>query len=232
MKRIVFLSLITCIFVLIGCSQQPSDKVLLYEENNEIIGPERDEIVGEISDTIYDSIDRSNANAQEIMIGPIEGTGEDITPPEGRYTITGQSPNGNPQSGRLLVYDENGTLLIDELIDYGYGVGSVTVDLNGSHTVHIDGLDQAAFTPTPTQISNQLSAGIWEVGTDIEAGSYSVMADSEFAYGDLIIFEEGKTTRVFEVLNTTPESKIDVTLTEGQKLKISGLSLLQFEPQS
>lgn len=224
---------ITCLFVLIGCSHEPSEKVLRYQENNEIIGKERDEIIGEYSDTIYESIDRSNSKATEMMIGPIEGTGEDITPPEGRYTITSvPASDGFPQSGRVLVYDEDGVLLIDELIDYSFGVGSVTVNLNGTHTVHVDGLDEVLFTPVTTQISNELSAGIWEVGQDIEPGDYYVYAASDFAFGDLHIFEEGESPKVFEFLNTSPESKIELQLKEGQKLRVSGLSLLHFEPKS
>ena len=232
MKRMLYLMFITCLFVLNGCSHEPSEKVLRYQDNNEIIGPERDKIIGEYSDTIYESIDRNNSKATEMMIGPIEGTGEDITPPEGRYTITSvPGSDGFPQSGRVLVYDEYGILLIDELIDYAFGVGSVTVNLNGTHTVHVDGLDEVLIVPATTQIMNELSAGIWEVGIDIEAGDYYVYADSEIAFGDLHIFEEGKSPRVFEFLNTSPESKIELQLIEGQKLRVSGLSILHFEPK-
>jgi hypothetical protein len=230
MKRIMILIFIVGVFVLTGCGQQPSEKVLAYDENHEIIGTEKDEIIGEVSDTIYDSIDRSNANAKELIVGPIEGLGEDITPPEGRYMITpGQSPTGYPQSGRVLIHDKDGILLYEALLDMASGVGSVTVDLNGSHTVHFDGIDQAILTPVPTEATTELTAGIWEVGKDIKAGDYAVNAESEYALGDLQLFEEGKKPRVFEFLNSTPESAVTITLKDGQKLKINTLSYVKFE---
>ena len=236
MKRMLLLIFIASLFVLIGWGQQPSEKLQAYQENNEIIGSEKDEIIGEVSETIYDTIDRSNSKAEEIFIGPIEGLGEDVTPPEGRYRIsTGEPPVTEdgavmmvPQSGRVLVYDVAGVLLLSEIIDYSF-VGSVTLDLDGSHTVHIDGLDDAMIIPVDTVVSNDLSAGIWEVGKDIEAGNYSVFP-TEFGFGDLQIFEKGKSPRLFEFLDTTPDTAVEVELKEGQKLKVSSLYSLTFEP--
>ena len=233
MKRMFLFLFISYLFVLIGCSPEPSEKVSRYQENNEIIGEEREDLIGEISDTIYHSVDRSNSDAEELMISPPDRKGESIIPSEGRYTISAGVFEDPPQSGRLLVYDENEVLLIDELLDFSYGVSSVTVDLNGSHTVHVDGLDQAFLTPVATEISNELTAGIWEVGKDIEAGSYAVIP-ADFSFGYLQIFEEGELPRVFEFLNSSPESAINVQLQlkDGQKLKISRLEMLQFEEQS
>lgn len=228
----LFLCFITCLFVLIGCSQQPSEKVLQYQENNEIIGKEKDDIIGEISDTIYDTIDRSNIGAEEIIINAVVRDMPDIIPNKGRYSISPiMSQDGFPQSGRVLIYDQDNVLLVSEVFDSFYGVGSVTVDLNGSHSVHVDGINQAMITPVDTQLSNELSAGIWEVGKDIEAGEYSVYVP-EYGFGDLHVFEEGKPPRVFEFLDASPESKVNIQLIEGQRLRVSGLSLLQFEPKS
>ncbi|GIO25464.1 hypothetical protein [Ornithinibacillus bavariensis] len=229
MNRIFLLATITSLFVLTGCGQQPSEKLLAYEENHEIIGTEKDEIIGEVSSTIYDTIDRSNSKATELIVGPITAQGEDIIPPEGRYMITAaENLTGKPQSGRVLIYDTDGVLLYETLLGMG-GVDTVTVDLNGSHTVHFDGIDQAIITPVPTGISNELTAGIWEVGTDIEPGDYSITTESEFALGDLQLFEEGKSPRVFEFLNSNPETAVNIQLKEGQKLKIDNLSYLKFE---
>jgi hypothetical protein len=229
MKRVLFLVLIIGLFVLSGCGQEPSEIVLAYQENSEIIGSEKDSIIGEVSDTIYDSIDRSNAKAEEIFLGPIEGQGVDITPPEGRYRISADMPpDGMPQSGRILVHDEEGVLLLSEIIDYSFA-GSVTVDLSGSHTVHIDGLDYAMLIPEETKVSDDLSAGIWEVGKDIAAGNYSIFP-TDYGFGDLQIFEEGKSPRLFEFLNTSPETAVELELKEGQKLKITGIYSLKFKP--
>lgn len=229
MKRVLFLVLIIGLFVLSGCGQEPSEIVLAYQENSEIIGSEKDSIIGEVSDTIYDSIDRSNAKAKEIFLGPIEGQGVDITPPEGRYRISADMPpDGMPQSGRILVHDEEGVLLLSEIIDYSFA-GSLTVDLSGSHTVHIDGLDYAMLIPEETKVSDDLSAGIWEVGKDIAAGNYSIFP-TDSGFGDLQIFEEGKSPRLFEFLNTSPETAVELELKEGQKLKITGIYSLKFKP--
>ncbi|WP_077602653.1 hypothetical protein [Oceanobacillus sojae] len=234
-KRMYFLIVLICFFALTGCSQDSSgsEKVLSYQENNEIIGEEREEIVGEVSDTMYESIDRSNTEAEEIVIGPVSGDGEEIIPPEGRYSI-GMGFDGSPQSGRVLVYDEEGILLIEALLDGSYGVGSITVDLNGSHTVYVDGVDELILIPEETNISNELTAGISEVGKDIEPGNYSVVTDLDSGMGYLEIFEEGEQPKVFEILIDPLEPDIDVELKEGQKVKITGLYglyALQFEPQ-
>ncbi|SES61760.1 hypothetical protein SAMN05216389_10131 [Oceanobacillus limi] len=226
MKRMIITIFIISLFVLVGCQQNPSEKVLHYEANNEIIGTEKDEIIGDVSDTIYESIDRSNSEAEEMMVGPVEREGEEVTPSKGRYTISGGL------SGRVVISDEQGNLLLEEILDQAYGVQSVTVDLNGSHSVYFDGVEEAMISPAQTNFSNELSAGIWEVGKDIEAGDYSVMAASEQAFGDLMIFEEGESTRLYEIIDTSPESMIEVSLEDGQKVKISGLAFLEFKPKS
>lgn len=228
MKHIYFSALMFCFLLLIGCSEETSQKVLSYQENNEITGEEREELIGDISPTIYESGDRDNKNAEEIYIQPVDKQGEKLTPPAGRYIITAGDLGGEPQSGRVLVYDANGLLLIEELLDSYIGVGSVTVNLNGSHTVHVDGIDELLVSPVPTTTSNELTAGIWQVSEDIDAGNYTVVA-TEYSFGYLQIFEKGETPRVFEILNNPTNSTINLQLKEGQILKISGVDYLKFE---
>ncbi|GGA74646.1 hypothetical protein [Ornithinibacillus halotolerans] len=236
MKRILLLICIASLFIVMGCSEQPSEKVLAYKENNEIIGSERDQIIGNVSDTIYKSIDRSNTEAEELIVGPIEGTGEDITLPEGRYNIfTAPSSDGTPSAGRVVIYDEDGNELLQEIFDSYYGVGSVTVDVNESHTIHFDGIEEAIIQPASTQLSTDLTTGIWEVGLDIEAGNYSVYPNEDYSYGtelaELMIFEKGKEPRLFEILNTSKESPINVELKDGQKIRVASINNLTFEPK-
>lgn len=230
MKRMAFLIVLTCFIVLASCSQQSSksEKVLSYQENNEIIGEEKEEIIGNYSDTIYNSIDRSNEEAEEFVIGPISREGEEITPPEGRYTI-GIYYEDEPQSGRVLVYDQDDTLLIEALLDEVYGVNGIVLDLNGSQTVYADGVNKLFLTPADTNMTNELPAGISEVGTDIEPGNYSVISDMTQKMGYLEIFEEGKEPRVFEALIDPLELDINVELKEGQKVRITGADYLGFE---
>ncbi len=55
---------------------------------------------------------------------------------------------------------------------------------------------------------------------------------ADFAFGYLQIFEDGESPRFFEFLNSLPDSKIEIQLKDGQKLKISSLYKLQFGAQS
>lgn len=223
MRKVIISTFIASLFVLNGCSQQLSDKVLSYQENFEIIGAEREEIIGNISDTIYESIDRSNSEATNVIVDPILQEGNDVTLPEGRYEIVAQI------AGNVFVRDEQGELLFRDIIaPPPFGVGKVTVNVNGKHTIHVDGFEQAFITPVPTQLSNELSPGIWEVGKDIEAGSYSVTGDG---FGYLQIFEQGESPKVFEVLGDSSQT-IAIHLKDGQKLKITRVSTVQFSKET
>lgn len=226
MKQILFPMTLICIILLAGCGgeKEASEKVLIYQENNEIIGEERDELVGEISPTIYEKIVRSNEGLEEIMLFPVERPGESVTPPAGRYTL-----QMVPVTGRVAIYDENDIPLLDEVIDGTQGAETVTVSLNGSHTVHVSGMMTVYLRPAQTELSSTLNAGIWEVGVDIEPGNYTVTAPTDIEMGYLQIFEEGKKPRVFEIINNPTRSTVEVDLEEGQILKITQIRYLNFE---
>jgi hypothetical protein len=228
MRFLFIFSLFSSLIFFTACNEAPAEKVSVYQENNEIIGKEREELVGEVSSTLYETTDRKNEEAEEIIQTSLERSGASFTPPAGRYWISPGFADGPPQSGRLLIYDDTDVLLIDEVIDHSFGVWSVTVDLDGSHRVSVDGIDQIQITPVETEPSTELTAGIWVVGKDINPGNYTVKADNDFAFGYLHIYEEGEMPRVFEVLNNPSESTIDVELTEGQILKITGIGFLTF----
>ena len=71
--------------------------------------------------------------------------------------------------------------------------------------------------------STDLNAGIWEVGLDIEAGDYLV--GSEYGMGYMEIHEKGKEPVLYEVIGGNETgSKSHVNLTEGQKLRVTGIS--------
>lgn len=219
MKKVIIVATIVSLFILTGCIQQLSDKVLSYQENYELIGDERVEIIGNISNTIYESIDRSNSEATELIIDPIFQEGNDVILPEGRYAIAAQI------AGNVFVRDEAGELLFHDIIaPPPFGVGKVTFDVNGKHIVHVDGFEQVFITPVATQLSNELSPGIWEVGKDIEEGSYTVTGDG---FGYLQIFQQGEEPKVYELLGATNQ-EITLHLKEGQKVKITRVSTVQF----
>lgn len=221
MKRAVIY--IASLLVLTGC-QQPSEKITSYQENYEIIGKEKDEIINNTSETIYGSIDRSNSEAKEVIIEPIYKDGEDVILPQGRYQIGGRI------TGNVYIHDEHGQLLFHDVLGTPpLGVERITVDVNGSHIVHVDGLEQAYILPVPTQLSSELSAGIWEVGKDIKEGSYTVTGSG---LGYLQIYEQGESSRVFEVIGGDSHTASKIHLKDGQKLKISGINSIQFSSNS
>lgn len=222
---------ITLLFVIVmlgGCdgylNATPSNHMTAVEKNSEIVGDEKEEIIGKVSQTIFNAIDRSNTDVERVETGVIEKTGMEIQVSEGRYVIFA-GPAGN-----VFIYDEKGDLLIRELFDMTGGAGSVTVDLSEEHTLFFDGgLDGATILPAETFISNELTPGIWEVGKDIQEGAYTI--STAYGIGHLQIFELDEEVLVYELIGgdyTQTESVIQ--LVDGQKLKITGVPLIQFEP--
>ncbi|MCG7344609.1 hypothetical protein MHZ92_10710 [Sporosarcina sp. ACRSL] len=214
------------LLLLTGChplQQSKFVKVAPYEKNFEIIGSERDDLIGQVNPAIFAQVDRSNVHAEQVESGVFTREGVKVTLQPGRYSITGY-PTGN-----IFIYDENGELIIRDIVGFA-GVGSLTVDIVETYTVFADGgYDHVSFTPVPTQLATNLTPGIWEVGLDIEAGDYIV--GSEYGLGYLEIHEKGKEPHLYEVIGGTQTgSKTRLKLTVGQKLKVTGISLVQFSP--
>ncbi|GEM_PF-5025968 len=219
MKKVICFMMISLLFFT-GCQPQPSEKVLSYQTNYEITGDEKEKLLENMSESIYDSIDRTNAMAKEMVVDAIYKEGKDITVPEGRYQISGQL------SGNVYIRDENGGLLLHELIaPPPLGIETITVDLSGSHIIHVNSFEQVFITPVETKVSTDLSTGIWEVGKDIKEGTYVVTGDD---LGYLQIFEKGQSPHIYEVIGGDSGTKIDVLLKKGQKLKITGTTQLHF----
>lgn len=219
MKRILSPFFFCSFFLLSGCGEV-SEVITSYKKNYEIIGVEKERLLENMSDTIYESIERDQSEAKEVILDVIDKHGNVLTLPEGRYEISGG------YSGTIEIHDAEGKLLLTEIIAPSpLGVESVTVDLNGSHILHVSGFNGVTITPVATERSTQLTTGIWEVGKDIEAGNYSVTGN---VLGNLFIFEKGKEPQVYEIINGEPATEIDVQLQTGQKLKLSGLVMAQF----
>lgn len=217
MKRIM---VVICLLILSGC-QALSEEALQYQENYEIIGNEKEKMLENTSHVIYKSIDRENSKAKEITIDAIYKEGKNVIPTEGRYQITGQL------TGNVYIYDEEDNLLFHDLIAPNpLGVESITIDLDGTNILHVDGFDQVNVMPVSTQLLKELTPGIWEVGKDIQAGNYSVTGEG---FGYLEVFEQGKVPRIYEVIGGESQTKTELSLQDGQKLRITKLVKVKFE---
>lgn len=229
-SRLSLVLLIIVLIVLSGCDRvlnaSSFNNMSAIEKNSEIIGGEKDEIVGDVSKGIYQSIDRANEKAEAFETSGIPKSGVEVKVPEGRYTIQAGS------AGNVFIYDEEGELLMRELFDGMFGVESIELDIGENYTLFFDGgLYWATLSPTETTMSNELSSGIWEVGVDIEAGNYVVTAD-EGTLGYLQVFEIDEEVQVYELMSgDTLQTTSEVQLIDGQKLKITGIPLVVFNPK-
>lgn len=212
---------------LIGCQQQKTEETSIYKENYEIIGSAKQEILGEVSESIYFTSDRENLNAPEVSHEVTREGLEFSVPIDGRYEIFA-GPQGN-----ISVFDEHGHLLLKEVVGYLVGGNSITMDLKNTYKIYVDGgYDGVYVTPVNTELKTNLTKGIWDVGLDIEPGIYSVkLTDQGFGY--LQIFEKNQSPRVFEFISIdsiSTESTIE--LKDGQKLKVSQTPSLEFIPEN
>ena len=59
----------SCLLMLSGChplQQSESDKIDPYEKNFEIVGSEKDELIGKVNPAIFTTVDRSNKEAEQV----------------------------------------------------------------------------------------------------------------------------------------------------------------------
>lgn len=210
--------------ILSGCQFTKSksvEKELRYVENSEIIGAEKEKLIGKVHEAIYEKMDRSNTGVESVNIPLVPQEGVEINLPDGRYTITGH-PAGN-----ILLYDRAGDLILRELVGSYAGVSSLTIDIAESYTLRADGgYDSINITPTTTQLLNDLSAGIWHVGIDIEPGIYK--ATTAYGLGYVQIFEEGKEPLLYEFLGgNLANTESVLQLKEGQIIRVTKMSQLE-----
>lgn len=213
-------------FILSACEEKvvTSDKINAYHDNSEVIGDEKDEMVADISHTIYESIDREQTQSDFITVQVIDKEGEEVQVPEGRYMISGIA------AGTVTVRDKQGDILYETpLVSEGIGIGMVTLDLTEDHVIHVDGFEEAFIQPAEDLPPNELGAGIWEVGKDIEPGKYTAQGSE---YGYLQLFQEEKSPKVYEFHGEHLQDPIHMELVAGQKIKITNMNFIFFEPQS
>lgn len=211
---------------LAGCSSLA--KTSTYDVHSEIVGEEKDEIIGVVNERIYENVERGHEKEEPTILSAIYRGGKDATVQEGRYVITGS------QAGVITLLDEEGTVWFKELL---FG-NQITVSLLETDTVHADaGFDDfVSITKAEEWTEPFLTNGIWEVGKDIEAGIYKFF--TEGGHGFMHIYEKNKSPRLYEMIGEPIDDEVDqtykaigkeiykeITLREGQHIRVTGTTV-------
>lgn len=210
-----------------GCQAKTipaTEENVRYEQNYELTGEEKKELIGTVNPAIFTIVDRGNPEAEAVSIPVVPKAGEEIHLKTGRYMITGY-PTGN-----IYVFDAEGKQIVREIVGDYAGAGSLTVSVEETYTIRADGgYDSIEIYPSPTTLNTDLTAGLWEVGKDIKAGQYKISLDQ--GYGYLQILEKGNDPILYELIGGTigrTESLLE--LKEGQWLRVTDTSLITFRP--
>lgn len=168
----------------------------------------------------YETRDNSSANETTLSTGKFV-VGEDI--PAGRYVCTSDS------SGNFIVTNKNGLPIINEILgNDDLGVSKVTSDFKDGEKIEISGIKNVHFAPAETKVSNELSAGSWVVGLDIEPGKY--VAEVNNGQGNFVVYKNGFPT-VNEILDASGDMgvpNVTLKLEKGEVISISGLNQVLF----
>jgi len=167
----------------------------------------------------YQSEDNENVGELTTLAPGDWTVGVDL--PAGRYVFTG--------TGIGIIRVSRGSINpVSENFGGIMGVSSVTTDLFDGDEIEISGIRNATFTPViDRELSNQLSAGDWTVGLDIEPGRYNVTAPD--GSGNFSV-RRGNETITNEILNQT-QHIIRVQLEDGDTIWIGGLNTVDFTPR-
>ena len=224
----LLIGIFMCMLILSGCHNlhgKNSEMIRsAYADNYEITGTARDKIIGEVHPAIFTTVDRSNRDAKRKYAPMPRKDGAKVNVEAGRYVLFGY-PTGN-----ISIYDEDDNLLVREIVGEKAGVPTLTADIDSTFTILFDGgYDTVTIIPVKTELSTELTTGIWDVGLDIEPGNYTISIPH--GYGLVQIFEEGKDPQLFELMGgELTGSQSQVQLKEGQKVRVSKIPMVKFEP--
>ena len=143
----------------------------------------------------------------------------------GRYEVSAESGFGN-----IITYHEEYPE-INEVIgvwDDRAGVPSVTLSLVQGQQISITRVS-ATFTPVLTELKTRLSAGLWEVGIDVRAGTYRVAAD-DVNMGYFVVFDGDTNKYIDRIVDS--ENGLDnfvITIKDREIIRVSGLAAVKLE---
>jgi hypothetical protein len=137
-------------------------------------------------------------------------------------------------SGDLFIYKKD-IPYINEILTYGHdqdstvGVTKIEASLSTGDRIQISGLETTLFSPVPIFEKTTLVAGYHLVGRDVPAGDYTVIAPS--GTGHFMIYDPQSSLAVDESLtphcSTDPNTQLEVSLKEGQIVKINNLDRVE-----
>lgn len=166
---------------------------------------------------------RDNSTAKETTLAA--GTfyvGEDV--PVGRYVVSGDS------TGNFFVYDKSGMPKVNEILGTdGFGVETVTINLEEGQKIEISGINNVKFVPAETKMLSELSSGSWEVGLDVEPGRYIASVDE--GTGNFFVYRKGL-PKVNEILDASAGmgvQNVTIELEKGDVIQINGLEKVKLE---
>ncbi|TSB47352.1 hypothetical protein [Alkalicoccobacillus porphyridii] len=237
-----------CLVFLLGC-QSKTDEAEAYEENGELLNEEKAEILERFGEPRPETSERPAASPDDSIVIEMEQDEmlHELQVPTGRYAIADGGwmiEGGEGSAGNVYIHSEEGELLFHDTL-YGpfYSTYVIAMTLEETDTVSFDGLQALVLQPLATEYTSELFSGVWEVGLDIEPGTYQITPNVA-GIANLELFTAGAEPRVFEIIgleaegqeqmDEMPEDTVEatsVTLTfgEGDTLRVTGMARISLE---
>lgn len=249
MRRIIII--FGLLFLMSGCTlladTEQTEETLAYKANYEIIGKEKDELIGDPHPELFEPSIKELDFDDYLYIEYKARKPFQLS--TGRYEIRGTG------TGYVYLYDENGELVYREYM--AYGMEKIEVDIKDSYDFRFNGLESVLLVKIEPELKTELTPGIYEVGTHIPPGEYEVTGTG---FGYIKVFSDKDDAKLFEVIgdigsilssdyyyygpvedDNDDESEDEgeeldsitqsiITFTEGQKVIISGISKVSLNP--
>jgi hypothetical protein len=170
---------------------------------------------------------RDNSTAVAATLPPGKYTvGAEIQP--GHYEITADGD----ETGNLRIASPTDPFKANELLgegEFALGAARYVTDLDEGDELIWDGVGTITLRPAETKLSNELSPGNYIVGLDIPAGGYLAEATGDWS-GNLLVYSTDGQVLVNAIIGRGADpATVEVTLEDGQRVDISGVTTLKFK---